>query len=444
MSPPSVILSGAKDAPPRILTPTLSDATGRGQDAPPNADRVAPVDEPERVVPIDVLRGVVLLGILTMNVQSFSMPGAAYMNPTAYGDLTGANWWVWATCRVLFDSKMYGIFAMLFGAGIVLMTSRVEARGRRAGPLHYRRMAWLLLFGVLHAFLLWSGDILYTYAVCGMLAFPFRRRSPRALFVAGGVFVVIGALIWLGAGLSMPSWPPAMVTGFEHDMWRPTPAQIARELATYRSGWLAQMPDRADDALSMETIFMMFVAWKTLGLMLVGMGLLKARVFDGTRSRAFYARMLVAGAVLGAPLAAWGIRENVRHAWDVRYAFFLGDLWNYWGSFFVSFAWVALVLLVAPRVRSAAARLAAVGRTALSNYILDTLLCTTLFYGHGFGLFGKLDRVEQVAVVLAVWVVQLVVSPWWLRRFRFGPLEWLWRSLTYWRRQPMLRTAHTH
>ncbi|AHG92515.1 protein of unknown function DUF418 (plasmid) [Gemmatirosa kalamazoonensis] len=425
--------------------PTIGVVPSAAMDARPDAGTsAAPLGAGGRIAPIDVLRGVALLGILLMNVQSYGLPSAAYLNPTAYGGLAGADWWLWAVGRVLVDQKMYGLFAMLFGAGVVLMTERVESRGRRPAALHVRRMAWLLVFGMLHAWLLWSGDILYTYALCGMAAYAFRRKAPRTLFVVGGVFLVVGALIWLGAGFSMRFWPPATVAGFEQDMWRPTAAQLAREIATYRDGgWLAQTSSRVDDAIAMETyIFFFFVAWKTLGLMLVGMGLLKAHVLDASRPRAFYLRMLAVGAAVGVALNAWGIREDARHGWSVRYSFFFGDQWNYWGAACTSFAWLALVMLLCRS--SLAARtgpLAAVGRTAFTNYILQTVLCTTLFYGYGFGLFAKLDRVQLLGVVAAVWAVQLALASWWLARFRFGPLEWLWRSLTYWRRQPMRRVA---
>ena len=140
----------------------------------------APVDAPERIAPLDTLRGFALLGILVMNIQSFSMISAAYNNPTAYGDLSGANWWVWLLGHLLADQKMYGIFSMLFGAGILLMTSRAEERGSSLG-LHYRRMMWLILFGLLHAHLLWPGDILYTYGMCGLLVYLFRRRDRKSV-----------------------------------------------------------------------------------------------------------------------------------------------------------------------------------------------------------------------------------------------------------------------
>ena len=156
-----------------------------------------PVAETARIDSIDVLRGFALLGILVMNVQLFAMPEAAYYNPTAYGDLEGANLYVWLGGRLLADQKFMTIFSMLFGAGIVLMTTRAEARGE-THRVHYRRMGWLALIGLLHAHLLWAGDILFLYAVCGMLVYPFRGLSPGRLLVVGTATVAVASAIFAG------------------------------------------------------------------------------------------------------------------------------------------------------------------------------------------------------------------------------------------------------
>ena len=403
-----------------------------------------PVADAERITSIDVLRGFALLGILVMNIQSFSMISAAYMNPTAYGDLTGANWWVWAVSHVLTDQKMYGLFSMLFGAGIVLMASRAEARGERSARLHYRRMGWLLLFGLLHGHLLWYGDILYSYAMCGMLVFLFRRAQPKTLFILAAVFYGIGSALYLVSGWSMQFWPPEAITGFLDQGWRPPPAAVEEELAIYRGGWLTQMPHRATLSLFLQTlVFFMSVAWKTTGNMLLGMALFKTGVLTGERSTPFYQRLMAIGFVVGVPLAMLGIARNYAAGWDGRYSFFQGSQYNYWAAIIIDMGWIGLVILA---MRSGALaglvqRLDAVGRMAFTNYIMQTLIATTLFYGHGFGLYGSVSRVGQIGIVLAVWALQLIVSPIWLSRFQYGPLEWGWRSLTYGRRMPMRRAG---
>ena len=164
------------------------------------------VAQDARIDSIDVLRGFALLGILVMNIQLFAMPEAAYYNPTAYGDLEGANLYVWLGGRLLADQKFMTIFSMLFGAGIVLMTARAEARGE-SGRVHYRRMGWLGLIGLLHAHLLWFGDILFLYAVCGMLVYPLRRQSAGRLLAIGTATVAVASVIFAGLQASLPSWP---------------------------------------------------------------------------------------------------------------------------------------------------------------------------------------------------------------------------------------------
>jgi uncharacterized protein len=400
----------------------------------------APVSGEGRTHSLDVLRGFALLGILVMNIQSFSMISAAYLNPTAYGDLTGANLWVWILSHVLADQKMYGLFSILFGAGILLMTGRAEARHGKSAGLHYRRMAWLLLFGLLHAHLLWYGDILYTYALCGMFVYLFRRRSSRALLILAAVFFVIGSAVYLAIGWSMQSWPPAAVKSFAEDSWLPTPEGVQKELATYRGGWLEQMPGRAEEAFFMQTfLFVVASFWKTVGNMLLGMALFKTGVLGAERRRAFYTRLALAGLLVGLAIVSYGVWRNFAAAWDVRYAFFFGSQYNYWGAIVVDLGWIGLWMLVCKSsgFRWLKESLGAVGRTAFSNYILQTLIATTLLYGHGFGLFGSVSRVGQILICLGIWIVQLAIAPLWLRHFEYGPLEWLWRSLTYWRRMPM-------
>ena len=395
----------------------------------------APVAESDRLVAMDVLRGFVLLGILVMNIQSFSMPMSAYMNPTSYGDFTGANLWVWGVSHLFFDQKFITIFSMLFGAGILLMTSRA---GDAAGRIHRRRMGWLILFGLLHAHLFWYGDILYWYGMVGLVAYLFRNTAPRTLIAAAAVFIVIGSVVPIGIGFAMP---PETLTEIRDKEWQPTAGVIAAELAAYRGGPLAQAAHRSPTALTFETFYLIFMGWKLLGLMLAGMALLKLDVFTARRDPASYLKLAAAGFAIGLPLVAFGMRQNFAYGWTVNYSMFFGAQWNYWGSAFVSLGYIGLFMWV---VRTGAlagltARLAAVGRMAFSNYIFQTLVATTIFYGHGLGLFGSVERTGQLAIVLLVWAVQLAVSPVWLRHYQFGPLEWIWRSLTYGARQPMRR-----
>ena len=402
----------------------------------------APVAEASRIDAIDVLRGVAVLGILVLNIQAFAMPGAAYFNPTAYGDLEGANLYVWVAGRMFADQKFMTIFSMLFGASIVLMTERAEARGE-APRVHYCRMGWLLVIGLLHAHLLWSGDILFLYAVCGMLVYPLRRQPPGRLLVLGIALLAIASAFSVWTGVTLPYWPEEARSDLIRDVWQPPPEMISGELAAYRGGWLEQQPIRSESALEFETyILITWGLWRAGGLMLIGMALFRSGVFSAERSPRFYVALIAVAAALGLPLVAYGIATDFARGWPL-WSFFLGAQFNYWPSIAVSLGYVGVVM-VACRTASLHALtrpFAAVGRTALTNYLLQTILCTTLFYGHGFGWFGSVDRVGQLGVVAAVWAVQLAASPLWLRRYRFGPAEWAWRSLTYGARMPLRRAT---
>ncbi len=212
-----------------------------------------PITETERIESLDVLRGFAVLGILVMNIQSFSMIGAAYLNPTAYGDLTGANYMVWLFSHVLTDRKFMTLFSMLFGAGIVLMTSRREAGGGRTAGVHYRRMGLLLLVGLLHAYLLWYGDILHAYALCGFIVYLFRRWRPRTLIVVGLLSVAFASALAVFFDWSIQYWPPESLEDMMKS-WAPSDAVIAKEVTSYRGGWVEQLPHRALIAVFFQTL----------------------------------------------------------------------------------------------------------------------------------------------------------------------------------------------
>ena len=400
-----------------------------------------PTTQSERILSLDVLRGFAVLGILVMNIQAFSMIGAAYFNPTAYGDLTGLNYLVWLLSHLLADMKFMSIFSMLFGAGIVLMAERMEESGLNPSRVHYRRTLILLLFGIAHAWMLWTGDILYTYAMCALLVYLFRKRQPKTLITLGLISIAVASAVSLMAQFTMPMWPEESLVGMAK-FWSPIQAQVAAEVEAYRGGWNAQNEFRFMVALSMETgAFLSSLSWRAGGLMLVGMGLYKLGYFSATLPARTYRKLILAALVLGLPLAAAGVRYHTTTDWALETGFFGGMQFNYWGSLLVALGWVGVVMLFCQRWPGSRLyqSLAATGQMALTNYLMQTLICTTLFYGHGFGLYGSVERTGQIGIVFAVWAVQLLWSPWWLARFRFGPFEWLWRSLTYMRLQPMRR-----
>jgi len=429
--------------------------------------QVEPVSGSERFFAVDVLRGFALLGILAMNIVAFGWPMSAYGNPLHGGGFEGLDRGVWFGNHLVFEVKMMTIFSMLFGAGLVLMDQRAEARGARIRGVYYRRILWLLAIGLVHSYLIWNGDILVLYAECGLLLYLFRNLRPKTLIILGVSTMLIFVPLVLGFGAAI-DYMKAATARVEaqtkagqkptprdqqlHDIWTkhlkenftPTPEQQAKswnkELAAYRGGYLGIVKHRAFEVLMSQTVgFLLGGMFLAGSRMLLGMGLMKLGVFSAGRSRRFYWWMVGLGYGVGLPLMVFDGLEFIRHSFSFDYEMHGGIFYNLFGSLVVALGHVGLLMLI---VQSGALgwltrRLAAVGRMALSNYLTHSIVCTTLFYGYGFGLFGQINRTGLAAIVLAIWVFQLMVSPIWLKYFRFGPAEWLWRSLTYWRIQPM-------
>ena len=395
-----------------------------------------PVPQQERILSIDLLRGVAVLGILIMNIQHFSMPQAAYINPTAYGDLNGLNKWIWILSQMLARGKFMGVFSMLFGAGVLLFAQRSELKGWNSAALHYRRMGWLFLFGMMHAYLLWSGDILVSYALCGMLVFLMRHKRPLTLIWISFAFFIFPILLNIYFVWSIPYWPEETMQ-FTLESWKPGMEELQHYLDVYRGSWLKQMELRVSGSIFMQTgYFFMGTFWRTMALMLLGMALYKWEVFSCGRSRGFYRLMVISGLVIGYMLTGLGIYLNFKNQWSMEFSMFLGKEFNYVGSVGVALGYTGMVMLFSKTTAKAGIKqmFSAVGRMAFTNYILMTVLCTFIFYGHGLGLYGSVERKFQILIVLAIWILIILISHIWLKRFRFGPLERIWRALTYWSR----------
>jgi uncharacterized protein len=424
--------------------------------------RLAPVGVGERIQSVDVLRGFSLLGILVINIYFFALPGGVYFDPTIAGGFAGINLLTWKVSHLFFLQKMMAIFSMLFGAGLVLMHNRAETVGQSFRGVYYRRILWLLIFGLAHGYLLWHGDILFTYAICGLLLYLFRKRSPRALIIWAVIFLFFGVLMQVGSSMQFERLRAAAqeiesvaasgqeITPEQHtvlQVWEetksyfvPVPSEVTEEVEAYRGDFFRVVSFRAPETLMMQTQALFFmVFWRAMGLMLLGMGLMKLGVFSGKRSAAFYIACVIAGYGVGLPLALHGANGLIAHNFDFIYGFKIGYHFNYVAGVLVGLGHVGLVMLVfrAGLLAWLTGRLAAIGRMALSNYLLHTIICTTIFYGYGLGLFNRIERFGLMGFVLAIWILQLIISPVWLKHFRFGPAEWLWRSLTYKRRQPM-------
>lgn len=436
----------------------------------PVATPLSPAGENERLLPIDALRGTALLGILMMNIITFALPFAAMMNPatkavTVYtGEFSGLNFWLWVMQHALFDQKMMTIFSMLFGAGLVLMAGRAADRGANLRGIHYRRMLWLLVFGLLHAYFFWYGDILTLYAICGMLLYPLRKLRPFTLITIGSLSLVIPVVAFVLMGLALgyvrgvADEAQALIaagetpSSMQRDMleaWTaaragfdPTPQQVADQVAAFRGTPLQVLRANVELALGVQLqMIPLWGLWRAGGLMLIGMAFMKLGIFSCMCSTRFYTAMLALGYGIGLPIVAIGMLDQIESGFDPIRQMILGWHYNYVGSIAVSLGHIALVMLVyrSGVLKGLIERLASVGRMALTNYFAQTFICTFFFFGWGLGFFAMVGREWLVLFVLSIWAMQLAWSPWWLDRFRYGPAEWLWRSLTYGTIQPLRR-----
>ena len=242
----------------------------------------------------------------------------------------------------------------------------------------------------------------------------------------------------------MPYWPKKNVDQMRETMWMPSQTKLEKDLAVHRAGWLGEEKERAIENLGNQIQGNIFLAfWRAYGLMLVGIGLFKLGVFSAAIPARVYGWFMAFGLLVGIPVIAFGVHMEWVHHWDLRQTFFMDFQYNYWASLLVCLFWIGLVMLICQKgwLPGARRRVGAVGRMAFTNYLTHTIVCTFLFYGWGLGLYGKVSRTGQFGIVLAIWAAQLIISPWWLDRFQFGPFEWIWRSLTYWKLQPMRKKA---
>lgn len=407
-----------------------------------DTQRSQPVTLGERIDSLDVLRGVAILGILLMNIVTFSMVLSAYTNPSVYNDLSGADWWTWLTLHLFVDQKFMTMFSVLFGSGVCIFMERATAKHHAAWKLQLSRMGWLLLIGLLHAYLIWYGDILVSYAVAGVVIALVRSWRPMTLLLVGIVVMLFVPILFNSlVYLTVPYWPEDVIAQFQDTVNLESKENVA-EISAYTGSWLDQLAHRIPVSLMMHILIVpVYIFWHVAGLMLMGMAAYKWGILSATRSTKFYGLMIAIGLLIGLPLVGAGVWFNTQNDWDPIQGMFITSHWNAIGGPFVAAAWIGLVMLICkfgvlPAVRKA---LASVGRMALTNYIGQSVICSVLFYGHGFGWFGQFERVELLYVVGAICAFQIVFSMLWLSRFRFGPLEWAWRSATYLRFQPLRR-----
>jgi uncharacterized protein len=435
--------------------------------APPLA---APVAEANRLRLIDALRGVALLGILLMNIPGFSMPN--YFSESFRSDPYNHNFWLSAVISVFFEGKMRALFGMIFGAGVVLFVTKKEQAGVPVTLLFYRRMFWLVIFGLIHAHLiLWIGDILYLYGICGMLVYLFRNVKP--IYLVLGVPLV--ALIDFGTSTIFYDHIRTQRIAYVDarraaDEGKQLTEAQNKALADWRELEKTLIPSREDAkdntrkmksdystianylrpiAFKFQTMFIWLEIWDSVALMLLGIALLRWGFLSGRWSNGAYWKVLALGYGLGLPLVTYSfyhhylyhpnLEANLARMEQVPVEW-TGLIYPFQRILLVLAHSSALILLyksqLLPRLFHS---LIAVGQMAFTNYIMHSVICTLFFFGYGLNYYAELEFYQIYLVVLAIWILQLIISPLWLHYFLFGPLEWLWRSLTYWRLQPLRR-----
>jgi uncharacterized protein len=402
-----------------------------------------------RIATLDIIRGVAVMGILAMNIADFAMPTQAYMNPRAYGNEGPADLASWVFAFIFIDGKMRGLFSFLFGASMLLVIERAETKGENATAVHYRRMAWLAVIGLLHYYLIWHGDILFGYAIAGMIAAFFHEKTPRGLIIWGIGFLFIqfalftaisGSFHLMALEAAKPGANAEAIEAWhavESMFGRPGDAEIANELALFRGSYAGIVEHRVTAQGFGPVKGLLLFSWETIGYMLFGMAALKSGFLTGAWHDGKYRGMAAIGFAIGIPvyaLLAWLL---------IRADFDPVLLFTFWGAATVParpamIVAAAALIIVATRGGGAfVERIAAAGRAAFTNYLGTSILMTTLFFGYGAGLFGHLSRAELWLAVLPAWALMLLWSKPWLERYRYGPLEWLWRSLARWSLQPM-------
>ncbi|HEY4365682.1 MAG TPA: DUF418 domain-containing protein [Steroidobacteraceae bacterium] len=430
------------------------------------SEAATPTGRTDRIAMLDTTRGIAVLGILLMNITSFGLPNA-YDDPTNWGGSSGANLAAYRIMALFFEGTMRGLFTLLFGASALLFLQRHTTRdpGLRPADLYFRRTMWLIVFGMINGYvLLWDGDILFSYGVVGMFLFVFRNIPPRRLLIVAAIALSMQTVMFTldradfiasrdeaaaaevqqAAGATLSAGQLQAIENFKEarEDYKPSPETLTATIAGMRSNYLGVLADVKDRTYFVETTFFIRYGFmECLGMMLLGMVLFRFGVLTGHASTRTFMMFAVVGYAIGLPINVFeliGVERGGFSTESILTSYLTYDA----GRIPTTLGHVGVIGLLCHTTALAAMKrtLAAVGQMALSNYLTQSVLCMILFTGVGFALYGQLQRAELYYVVAAIWLVQLIWSPWWMRRYQFGPAEWLWRSLTYGKRQPMRLT----
>lgn len=422
-----------------------------------------PTYQKERVLSIDILRGVALLGILLINIVGMGLPDPAYFDPSIVGGHDGWNYKIFFINSLLFEGAMRGLFSLLFGAGIALFAyaREEEAKQIKLWEVWFRRLGWLIPLGMVHAYiLLWPGDILFAYGFIGLLLFPFRRLSPSKLIVISALIVVLGILLniqdarqakqeqkeyftavsMLKKGQELPYDTMISYYGWmeRYATMKPRVNIIESRIDNYHQGYKKAFQENVPYAKYFESEYHYRHNYiDILSMMLLGIALFKMRVLHAEKSKRYYLLMMFCGYGIGLIVNYLEIKSYVDSYYDLIKYYDLLATYDI-GRIFTMFGHIALIMLFCkmPLFLSLKRAFAAVGKMALTNYLMHSFIALVVFVG--FKQYGLWERYQLYYLVVAIWVFQLVISSLWLRYFRFGPIEWIWRYLSY-RHRPRFR-----
>jgi uncharacterized protein len=401
------------------------------------------------------MRGIVLFGILLMNINGMGL-ARAYDDPTVSGGSTGLDLYTWVTTNMLFEGTMRALFSLLFGVGMFVLLDRLEEKGAGidAANIYFRRLTWMLLFGLVHSYLLlWVGEILYDYALMGFLVYSFRNMAPKRLIIISAFLIAAGTLwnyvdykkdlkfveqVALVNTYKAEGKPLTMELKEADEKWQKREAERSSEgIAEYNSnmrkdylhvvGFIAPI-----STFNNEHDPYRWGPFDVLSMMLLGIAFFKLNILSAKKSYLFYGIMALVGYSIGLCVNYYEVTTIINSNFSLL-GFSKANLTYGLGRVFIAMGHIAAIMLLCklPLLHWLKSRLAAVGKMALTNYITHSVIALFFFTGAGFGMFGKLQRHELLYIVFSIWVFQLIVSPIWLRYFEFGPIEWLWRNLSY-------------
>lgn len=408
-----------------------------------------------RIMQLDVLRGFAVLGIYWINIIIFALPSGSYYLPILSESLNIPDFLGWSFTEIFIEGTMRGLFSILFGASamVFLNEAKLAHQGLDIVDRYYRRSLLLILFGIIHSYLLlWPYDVLYAYGLLGLFLFPLRKVSSRLLIIGGCVLLLSSHVNLFNSFtnlFSADSFLPNSIEQVNQTASEPatvSPDEIKQlidenmESGHYLSSYTHIFNYQFDDVIEQHssTMYTQHV-FDIGGMMLIGMALLKLGILSGQRSRRFYLVLLTSGYLVGTIFRAIGIYFQLKYDFDLFENKSHGGIDYDIGRLPITLGHIGLIGLLCQslRLKSITNALTAVGRLALTNYIMQTLISIFLFYGFGFALYGKLNQAQLIFTCIAVWSFQITFSISWLHFFKFGPLEWLWRSLIYGKRQPL-------